>query len=160
MMTSMMTGLQWYVVTGILAGTLALFAILAPRRKSLKSAALICTAMFLPLAYVAINDLLSRPKPIQVVDARDQFENAVVTASLMRENEAIYLWLQVPGITEPRSYQLPWDEQMAIELHEAEREAEAEGTEVEMQLPEGDTLDSDEPIFEATTHIPPPPKDT
>ena len=156
----MMTGLQWYIVTGILAGVLALFAILAPRSGRLKSAALVCTALFLPLVYLSVNDLLSRPKPVQTVESIEQFQNAVVTASLMRENEAIYLWLQVPGVTEPRSYQLPWDEQLAIELHKAEREAEAEGTEVQMQLPEGDAPDSEEPIFQATTHVPPPPKET
>lgn len=156
----MMTGLQWYIVTGILAGALALFAILAPRSWSLKCAALVCTALFLPLAYFATNDLLSRPKPLQVEVAQEQLHNAIVTASLMRENEAIYLWLQMPGVQEPRAYQLPWDEQMAIELHKAEREAEVEGTEVQMQLPEGDTVDSEEPVFQATAHVPPPPKDT
>ena len=156
----MMSGLQWYVVTGMLAGTLALFAILAPRSWSFKSAALVCTALFLPLAYLVTNDLLSRPKQIQVVYAKEQLQDAVVTASVLRENEAIFLWLQVPGIAEPRSYQLPWDEQMAIELHEAEREAEEEGTEVQMQLPAEDSLRTDEPAFQATSHVPPPPKET
>ena len=156
----MMTGLQWYIVTGMLAGTLALFAILAPRSWSFKIAALACTALFLPLAYAATNDLLSRPKQLQVVDAREQLQDAVVTASVMRENEAIYLWLQVPGIEEPRSYQLPWNEQVAIELHKAEREAEEEGTEVQMQMPEGDSLGNEEPAFQATSHVPPPPKET
>ena len=156
----MMSGLHWYYVTGILAGVLALFAIVAPSSRSLKSAALLCTALFLPLAYLAVNDLLSRPKPLQTADARVQLQDAIVTASLMRENEAIYLWLKLPGIAEPRSFQLPWDEQMAIELHQAEREAEAEGTEVQMQMPEGDSLDNEEPTFQATSHIPPPPKET
>lgn len=155
-----MTGLQWYVVTGLLAGALALFAILGPRQRAFKSLALGCTALFLPLSYFAINDLLSRPKPLQIVVAKEHLHNAIVTASLMREDEAIYLWLQMPGVREPRAYQLPWNEQMAIELHEAEREAEVEGTEVQMQLPEGDATDDDEMTFQATAHIPPPPKDT
>ena len=155
-----MTGLHWFVVTGILAGALALFAILAPRKRALKFSALACTALFLPLSYFATNDLLSRPKPLQIEAAKAHLHNAIVTASLMREDEAIYLWLQMPGIEQPRAYQLPWNEEMAIQLHEAEREAEAEGTEVQMQLPEGDATDDDEMTFQATAHIPPPPKDT
>ncbi|MFK7997167.1 MAG: hypothetical protein AB8B87_23745 [Granulosicoccus sp.] len=155
----MMTGFQWYTITMLLAGALALFAILSPRRRLLKFSALAITALFLPLVYLVTNDLLSRPKPLQIEVAKHHLDEAVVTASLMRENEAIYLWLQMPGIKEPRAYQLPWNEQVAIDLHKAEREAEVEGTEVQMQLPEGDTLDSDEPIFQTTKYVPPPPKD-
>lgn len=156
----MTTGLHWYIVTGLLAGILALFAILAPRARTLKYSALVCTSLFLPLSYFVINDLLSRPKPLRIVVAKDYLNNSIVTASLMRENEAIYLWLQMPGVQEPRAFQLPWNEKMAIELHEAEREAEVEGTEVQMQLPPGDATDSEEPVFQATSHVAPPPKDT
>ncbi|MFK8082281.1 MAG: hypothetical protein AB8B97_18490 [Granulosicoccus sp.] len=148
------------MVAGVLAAVLALIAILAPRKRLLKCAALGCTALFLPLTYFALNDLLSRPKPLEIEIARDHLNDAIVTASLMREDEAIYLWLQMPGIDEPRSYQLPWNEEMAVELHKAQREAEVEGTEVQMQLPEGDPVGDEEPMFQATKHAPPPPKDT
>lgn len=156
----MLTGFQWYIVAALLAGSLALIAILAPRRWLLKYTALLCTALFLPVTYLTVNDLLSRPKPLQIEIARNHLQNAIVTASLMRENEAIYLWLQMPGVREPRSYQLPWNEQMAIDLHKAEREAEAEGTEVQMRMPEDDGIESEKPQFQATKRIPPPPKDT
>lgn len=156
----MLTGFQWYIVAALLAGSLALIAILAPRRRLLKYTALLCTALFLPVTYLTVNDLLSRPKPLQIEIARNHLQNAIVTASLMRENEAIYLWLQMPGVREPRSYQLPWNEQMAIDLHKAEREAEAEGTEVQMRMPEDDGIESEKPQFQATKRIPPPPKDT
>jgi len=155
-----LTSLQWYIVTMSLAGVLGLIAVVAPRKRMIKYAALACTASFLPLSYFAISDLLSRPKPLQIVDATERLQNAIVTASIMRENEAIYLWLQMPGIGEPRSYQLPWSEEMAIELHEATREAEDEGGDVQMNLPEGNASDSEEPMFQATTYEPPPPKDT
>jgi len=156
----MMTSLQWYVLAVGLVGTLALLAIAAPGRWQSKSAALLCTALFLPLAYASIDDLLSRPKPMPIAAAKQQLNNAVVTASAMRENEAIYLWVQLPGVSEPRSYQLPWDEKMAIELHKAEREAEVEGTEVQMQVPKGDTFDNEEPMFQAAKYEPPPPKES
>ncbi len=156
----MLTGMQWYVVVACLAGLLAFFAIQAPRKWSVKCAALVCTALFLPLSYFATNDLLSRPKPLQVEVAKDHLKDSIVTASMMRENEAIYLWLKLPGVVEPRSFQLPWNEQMAIELHQAERDAEAEGTEVQMQLPEGDSIGEEEPTFRATKYVPPPPKET
>ena len=156
----MLTGLQWYIVALVLAGLLALFAVLAPRKRLLKGAALVCTALFLPISYLAANDLLSRPKPMEIEIARAQLDDAVVTASLMREDEAIYLWLQMPDVKEPRAYQLPWSEEMAVELHRAQREAEVQGTEVQMQLPDGETQDDDTPVFEAATPVPPPPKQT
>jgi hypothetical protein len=155
----MLTGIQWYAIAIVLAGLLALIAIMAPRRRRLKCAALACTALFLPMSYLAANDLLSRPKPLQIEVARDHLRNAIVTASVLREKQAIYLWLQLPGIAEPRAYQLPWDEQIAIELHKAQREAEVEGTQVQMQLPEAETLDDEEPMFQAISRIPPPPKE-
>ena len=154
----MLTGLQWYIVALVLAGVLALFAVIAPRKRVLKGAALVCTALFLPMSYLAANDLLSRPKPMEIEIARAQLDEAVVTASLMREDEAIYLWLQVPDVKEPRAYQLPWNEEMAVELHKAQREAEAEGTDVQMQLPNGESEGDETPVFQAATPVPPPPK--
>ena len=156
----MISALQWFSVTLALAGLLAMFAVLAPRRRLIKCAALICTSLFLPVSYLMANDLLSRPKPLAAEIARDHLQDAIVTASVLREKEAIYLWLQMPGIEEPRAYRLPWSEQMAIELHEAQRDAEEEGTAVQMNMPEGGDSDDGEPLFEAIEAIPPPAKES
>ena len=156
----MINGLQWFSVTLALAGLLALFAILAPRPRWVKCVALMCTALFLPVSYLTANDLLSRPKPLAAEIAKEHLQNAIVTASVLREKQAIYLWLQMPGVEEPRAYRLPWSEQMAVELHKAQREAEQEGTEVQMNMPEGDDPNGEERTFEAIKSAPPPPKET
>ena len=156
----MISGLQWFSVTLALGGLLALFAVLAPRRRRVKCAALICTSLFLPVSYLMANDLLSRPKPLAAEIAKEHLQDAIVTASVLREQEAIYLWLQMPGIEEPRAYRLPWSEEMAVQLHQAQREAEQEGTDVQMNMPEGEDPSDEEPVFEAIQAIPPPPKDT
>jgi len=156
----MINGLQWFSVTLALAGLLALFAILAPRPRWVKCVALICTALFLPVSYLTANDLLSRPKPMATEMAKAHLRDAIVTASVLREKQAIFLWLQVQGVDEPRAYRLPWSEQMAVELHEAQREAEQEGTDVQMNMPEGEDPDGEERVFEAIKAAPPPPKET
>jgi len=155
----MINGLQWFTVTLALAGFLALFAILAPRPRWVKCVALLCTSLFLPVSYLTANDLLSRPKPLATELVKEHLQDAVVTASVLREDQAIYLWLQLPDVEEPRAYRLPWSEEMAVELHKAQREAEEEGTQVQMKMPEGAEPDGDEPVFEAVKSAPPPPKE-
>jgi len=51
-------------------------------------------------------------------------EQVQVLSSVMKEDEAIYLWLQIPDVDEPRSYKLPWSDEIAKELHKAQQEAE------------------------------------
>src|SRR5262245_66623964 len=52
-------------------------------------------------------ELLSRPKPLRL-EWRDATEAKVLGAT-MREGEAVYVWLEVPGADMPRAYALPWD---------------------------------------------------
>jgi len=77
----------------------------------------------------------------------------------MKEDEAIYLWLQIPDVDEPRSYKLPWSDEVAKELHKAQQEAEQSGTEVNMKKPFEKTIDSKEPVFYAAPPAAPPAKD-
>ena len=78
----------------------------------------------------------------------------------MKENEAIYLWLQLPEVEEPRSYELPWSEETAKQLHKAQQDAEQTGTEVKMKKPFEKTMDTEDPVFYAAPQAPPPMKDS
>lgn len=151
--------IQWFAIALCLVGLLALVAILSPAKRRFKSLALLGTALFLPLSYLIANDLLSRPKPLQLEVLTQHLDKSVVKSSIMKEGEAIYLWLQMENVDEPRAYHLPWSDELALQLHKAQREAEQSGTEVEMNMAEGDTQDSEAPMFAAKAAIPPPPKE-
>ena len=155
-----MTGdpLIFFVVAGVLVMILAKITIWSPRRLWIKLTALVVTALFLPLAYLAFSDLLSRPKPVQVEWLQSGLEEAEVLAVQFREDEAIYLWLGLGDLSEPRAYALPWSDQAAQQLHAAMREAEAEGTGVQMRDPFEASLDESEPLFYARPQDPPPEK--
>jgi len=92
-------------------------------------------------------ELLSRPKPLRL-EWREATEAKVIGAT-MREGEAIYVWLEVPGADMPRAYALPWDLQMAQQLQEAMQEGQATGTDVQMSMPFDPGLDDRDPKFYA-----------
>jgi hypothetical protein len=142
-----------------LAAMLASIAIWAPRGLAVKVAALACTAAFMPVAYAGYSDLLSRPKPVSLEWWQGQADEATVLGSQMREGESLYLWLQLPGASEPRAYELPWNQQMAQELQQALEQAARDGTEARMRLPFEPTLDNREPKFYAAPQPAMPPKD-
>jgi hypothetical protein len=92
-------------------------------------------------------ELLSRPKPLRL-EWREATEAKVIGAT-MREGEAIYVWLEVPGADMPRAYALPWDMQMAQQLQDAMQEGQAKGTDVQMSMPFDPGLDDRDPKFYA-----------
>ncbi|MFQ6018030.1 MAG: hypothetical protein ACE5KF_07520 [Kiloniellaceae bacterium] len=149
-----------FAVVGALAAILANIALWAPRRLRIKIGALVTTAAFLPVAYASLAEMLSRPKPVGIEWAQRNITEATVLGSRMEEGEAIYLWLGIEGIDEPRAYVLPWDQQMARELHGAQRSAEQTGTRVQMRLPFEPSLDRRERKFYAAPPPPPPAKQT
>jgi len=150
---------QIFVAAAVLVATLSLISIWAPRRLAIKAAALVTAALFLPLAYASLVELLSKPKPVDLewwlVDAAE----AEVLASRLVEDEGIYLWLQLPEVSEPRAYVLPWDRATAEQLQEALREAERQGNGVQMRLPFEPSLDDLESKFHAQPQPALPPKD-
>jgi len=149
---------HWFVLATTLAAILSTIAIWAPRKLQLKVLALVCATGFLPLAYMSFNDILSRPKPAQLETLVNGKDDLTVLSSIMREDEAIYLWLQLPDAREPRSFQLPWSEATAKELHKATQEAEDTGTAVKMTQPQEKTEDTQQPVFYAQPQEPPPEK--
>lgn len=148
-----------FVLTAGLCGALATIAIWSRRRMLPKITALIAAIMLLPVNYASFAELLSKPKPIDLEWWLGKSDEATVVSSLMREGEGIFLWLQLTEVTEPRSYVLPWDQELAKELQKAQEEAEENNSELRMRLPFEKTLDDREPKFYALPQVAPPAKD-
>jgi hypothetical protein len=109
------------------------------------------------IVYAGAAEILGRPKPLRM-EWRDP-QHAKVLASSMRENDAIYLWLQFDNGAEPRAYRLPWSIEAAQQLQTATQQGEASGTGVQMTMTAGDRgLDEREPKFYAEPQAPLPDK--
>ena len=155
-----MTGLtELFAVVAVLAGLLASITVWSPRRLAVKLAALGAAMLFLPAAYAGLLDLLSKPKPVGLEWWLRRAEAATVLGSSIREGEGIYLYLQIEGVPEPRSYVLPWDLALAQQLQAAAREAEEGEGPLRMRLPFESGYDDREPKFYALPQPAPPPKD-
>lgn len=141
-----------------LIAILAQISVWSPRRLWVKVTALITMTLFLPVAYISLETLLSRPKPVEMEWASENLAEASVIAAQIDEDESIYLWLAVNGIDEPRAYVLPYSEQAARQLHAAQQGAEQEGTDVKMRRPSESGQDDQEPMFYAPPQETPPEK--
>ena len=137
-----------------LAAILANIALWSPRRVWVKFGALAVVAILLPSGYLGLTEMLSRPKPIALELAQTELAEAAVLGTHLEENKAIYLWLALPDVGEPRAYALPWDEQLARQLRGAQRDSEENGAPVRMRRPFESSLDEREQRFYAA---PPPP---
>jgi hypothetical protein len=149
---------HWFVIGAMLTAALCSIAIWAPRSVRIKVLSLVCAAMFLPVGYIGLNDILSRPKPMQLESLHKGLEEVAVISALMKEDEGIYLWLKLPEVSEPRSYKLPWSEESAKQLHKAQQDAEANGTGVQMKKPFERATDVSDPVFYAPPQAALPPK--
>lgn len=145
-------------VLGSLAAILANIALWAPRRLWIKLGALGVTAVFLPAGYFGLSEMLSRPKPVSLELARKELAEATVISAHMEEDKAIYLWLGLPGVQEPRAYTLPWDQNLARQLRGAERDSQNSGAQVQMRNPFESSLDERQQRFYAAPPPPPPAK--
>jgi len=76
----------------------------------------------LGVGYVAMGELLSRPKPVDILTwERPDVEDATILAQFLQEGKAIYLLLMYEGIIVPRYYQFPWNQEMAEKLQRGQR---------------------------------------
>ena len=155
-----MTGVtHLFTIATVLAAQLALISIWAPRRLAIKGTAFATATLFLPVAYLSFVDLLSKPKPVDLEWWLVEAEEATVLGSALREDEGIYLWLQLPNAAEPRAYRLPWSRETAEQLQGALREAEEQAGQLQMRRPFESSLDDQEPMFYARPQPALPPKD-
>lgn len=102
-----------------MAALLATIAIWSPRRTRIRVVAIVVTAMFLPLGYVELVELLSNPKPMSYEWFKSDAEFATVLGVSFEEGVAIYLWLRLDDEIKPRYYVLPWGNKLAERLEEA-----------------------------------------
>ena len=134
-----------------------IFLVLPRGRPWQRTASASLFIVLVAIVYGGAAEILGRPKPLRM-EWRDA-QQAKVLASSMRENEAIYLWLQFDDGTEPRAYRIPWSMQAAQQLQNATREGEANGADVQMTMTAGDSgLDEREPKFYAEPQTPLPDK--
>lgn len=143
----------------LVASVLSSISIWAPRRVMVRASAFGLAMLFVPLCYASLASLLSKPKPVSLEWIRSNTAEAAVLGSTLREGEAIYIWLQVPGVDEPRAYTLPWNREVAQQLQEARRKAEQQGTGLGMRLPFEHSWDKQEPKFYPLPQPALPPKD-
>jgi hypothetical protein len=119
----------------LLASGLAAISIWSPRRLALKVSAIAIAGLLSASAYASYAELLSKPKPVSLEWAQRNASQATVLAATYEENKAIFLWLAIEGVDGPRAYVLPWSQNSAEQLQKAMREAEANGTGVQMDAP-------------------------
>ena len=142
----------------VIAAALAGITVWARRAVWIKVSALVLTVLLMATAYAALVELLGKPKPVALEWAMQFVPEATVLGVSMRENEAIYLWLQFDGGAEPRAYVLPWHMETAKQLHQAMQQADANGTAVRMRRPFESDHDPNESLFYAEPQPALPPK--
>lgn len=147
-----------YGVLVVVAAALAAIAIRSPRPLAMRAGAVMLAGALMATGYAGFTELLGRPKPADLEWAARNASEATVLAAEMREGEAIYLWLQLEDIAEPRAYALPWSTEAARQLHEAQGRAENTGTEVLMRNPFTDADEGGERMFYAAPQPALPPK--
>ncbi len=111
----------FYVFAGAtgIAAALATIAIWAPRPTRVRVTALVIAMFFIPVVYVQSIEMLSKPKPMSFEWYERNESKAVLIGITLDEGKAIYLWLQLPGSTEPRNYEVPWNLRLAEKLEDA-----------------------------------------
>ena len=107
----------------LVAAALAAISIWTPRRTPVRAAAVVVAALFIPVAYLAVTDLLSKPKPMAHEWFKRHVDEAEVLGVSLDEGNAIYLWLLLDGTPEPRFYRLPWRRGLAQRLQDLIDEA-------------------------------------
>lgn len=119
------------------------------RRRTLHRWLLIGLALTVAAAaWPAFSMLLSRPRPVAEEWVHRDAAEALVAGVYVDEGRALYLYLVIPGVDEPRSYSLPWSEETR-RLAESIQEAlagEAGGNGVVIDDPFKPSLERDRPL--------------
>lgn len=122
-----------------------LSGVVLTRLRGLVVAALWATTLATGALTIAV---MGHAKPVGLEWAARTLPEAKVIAAVLREPEAIYLWLELQPGAPPVAYVLPWDRETAEQLQGAEQQAEETGTGVMMARPfESGPRHEDEPRF-------------
>ena len=118
-----------------LVAVLASIAVWAPRRARLRALAVALVAGFAPLGYLTLTEILSQPKPMSHEWFKRHVDEALVLGVSFDEGNAIYLWLRLDEVPEPRYYRLPWRPLLAEKLQNYVDEAIRKGAQVRLRNP-------------------------
>ena len=119
-----MSLLLYFFLAAVLAAVLlATIAIWAPRRTVPRAVAVALAVTLIPASYVALTEILGRPKPVAHEWWSARVTDAVLLGTTVDEGRAIYLWVQLEGETRPRYYRLPWRRTLAERIQELTDEA-------------------------------------
>ena len=91
-------------------------AIWAPRPIPVRVTAVVIVALFLPVLYLQMLEMLSKPKPMSFEWYEANANRAQLLGASMIEGESIFLWLRIDNSLEPRSYVVPWNLKLAEKL--------------------------------------------
>ncbi len=127
----------FYVFAGgiAIAAALATIAIWAPRPARLRVLAVVITTLFIPVVYVQLIGLLSKPKPMSFEWYERGVKKAIVLGISLHEEESIYLWLRPDGSFEPRYYVVPWNMKLAEKLEDAVDQAAGGNSTIVLENP-------------------------
>ncbi|MFQ6021429.1 MAG: hypothetical protein ACE5NW_01800 [Acidiferrobacterales bacterium] len=139
------------------AALLAALAIWAPRATLLRATAVALTALFIPLAYLGLTEILSQPKPMEHEWFKRHVDEATVLGVSLDEGKAIYLWLRLDRSLEPRYYKLPWRTRLAEKLQNLIDEAIEENAMVKIKNPFSRKSFDDLGDLNVEIILPPPP---
>ena len=103
----------------VVAAALASITFWAPSPTRVRILAVVVTTLFIPIAYVQLVEMLSKPKPMSFEWYERAREKGQVLGVSLYEKESIYLWLRLPGSFEPRYYKVPWNLRLADKLQKA-----------------------------------------
>jgi hypothetical protein len=124
-----------FAAAALVAGALASIAIWAPRPARVRMLALGTAVLFLPLVYLQIIEVLSKPKPVSFEWYERQADAAQLISASIDEGRAIYLWLRLDGDPEPRAYVVPWNVRLAEKIEDAVEEAVRRDSTVQLKKP-------------------------
>jgi hypothetical protein len=124
-----------FAAAALVAGAFASIAIWAPRPTRVRMLALGTAVLFLPLVYLQILEVLSKPKPVSFEWYQHQTDGVELVSTSFDEGRAIYLWLRLDGEAAPRSYVMPWNVRLAEKLEDAVEEAVRRNSTVRLKKP-------------------------
>ena len=105
---------------------------------------LVCLAVGLLISWLSLADLLGRPKPIHY-ETLSVSEATVISAVI--DEDAIYLWLGLPGETVPIAYEIDFTREIAEQLQQAIRDAKHRRTKLKVRLPFETSFDESDVFY-------------
>lgn len=148
-----------WLFAGLAFGILILLFIVAWARRGrlFRWGAILLGLAVIAASYPVLGGLLSRPRDQTEEWFHRDAKEALVSGVYVDEGVALYLYLMIPGVNEPRSYRFPWSEEtreLAESIQGALESEEGQAGGVIIDLPFQPSLERDRPL---TAHPAPQP---